>query len=294
MRIPLPRLYLPDDISAPERSLPLRAFLRAIRLTFYACIGMAVFLHVIALVALALGDSHTNAPPTSSVTKVRFGSIAARPRKVNDFSRYRQHAPVPATAPAAPTASPIPAAENTPSQHAHSYKQEDDTPKEKEKENTLPGISFLESALQAVVSPGKPLPDNTPTPTTRPPSLAEDYPHGDATENTEGNPLGNELASMELIIRDYDQLISEWVKRQQRFPEEARRKGLTGRGVIRVKLNRLGQTQGMRVIVSTGHDLLDETMRDMVEAADPFPPMPDAYSADFHYADIPISFGYAS
>ncbi|KAF1720352.1 energy transducer TonB [Pseudoxanthomonas wuyuanensis] len=78
---------------------------------------------------------------------------------------------------------------------------------------------------------------------------------------------------------EYANYLRAWVDRAERvgnlnYPDEARRKRLTGQLVISVAVRRDGSVEGSRIIRSSGIPLLDSTALRIVTLAEPFPPLP--------------------
>ena len=72
-----------------------------------------------------------------------------------------------------------------------------------------------------------------------------------------------------------------WVDRIERignlnYPDEARRRQLHGQLVLTVGLDRGGRVRSIDVIQSSGHRVLDDAARRIVELAAPFPPVPES------------------
>lgn len=70
-----------------------------------------------------------------------------------------------------------------------------------------------------------------------------------------------------------------WVQKVERignlnFPDEARRKRLSGRLILEVKLDDQGRVVAMRVRQSSGEPVLDAAAQDIVRLASPFAPFP--------------------
>ncbi|MGC8732169.1 MAG: TonB family protein, partial [Halothiobacillaceae bacterium] len=70
-----------------------------------------------------------------------------------------------------------------------------------------------------------------------------------------------------------------WVEKVERvgnlnFPDEARRKKLSGRLILEVSLDDQGRVQAMRVRQSSGEPVLDAAAQDIVRLASPFAPFP--------------------
>ena len=88
----------------------------------------------------------------------------------------------------------------------------------------------------------------------------------------------------------YEQVVVRALARQKRYPDRARRKGITGEGTLRLVLGPSGLVETASVVRSTGSDLLDEEMNEMVERAAPFPASPPDYPIDRLEFLVPIKF----
>lgn len=82
----------------------------------------------------------------------------------------------------------------------------------------------------------------------------------------------------------YANYLRAWVDRAERvgnlnYPDEARRKRLSGTLVISVAVRRDGTVEQVRIIQSSGIPLLDSTAQRIVRLADPFPPLPSTDEA---------------
>lgn len=79
----------------------------------------------------------------------------------------------------------------------------------------------------------------------------------------------------------YANYLRAWVDRAERvgnlnYPDEARRRRLSGQVVISVGVRRDGSVESVRVLRSSGVPLLDATAMRVVRLAEPFPPLPQA------------------
>jgi protein TonB len=77
----------------------------------------------------------------------------------------------------------------------------------------------------------------------------------------------------------YANYLRSWVDRAERvgnlnYPDEARRKRLSGQLVITVAVRRDGSVEQAHIIQSSGIPLLDSTALRIIELAAPFPPLP--------------------
>lgn len=105
-----------------------------------------------------------------------------------------------------------------------------------------------------------------------------------ATGATGGAPEGEARG----IQNGYLRIFTEWLAMHRRYPSSARRRGLQGDVLTRVKLTKEGAVQEATVQLSSGHPLLDESALRMVWDATPFPPPP--ISGDEVELVVPIRF----
>jgi len=86
----------------------------------------------------------------------------------------------------------------------------------------------------------------------------------------------------------YANYMSEWVKKVERvgnlnYPDDARRKGLSGKLIMDVTMNADGTVRSINILRSSGHKVIDEAATRIVNLAAPFPPFPSEILKD---ADI--------
>ncbi len=86
----------------------------------------------------------------------------------------------------------------------------------------------------------------------------------------------------------YANYMSEWVKKVERvgnlnYPDEARRAGLTGKLIMDVTMNADGTVRNISIMRASGHKVIDEAAKRIVNLAAPFPPFPEDIRKD---ADI--------
>lgn len=82
----------------------------------------------------------------------------------------------------------------------------------------------------------------------------------------------------------------EWLERHRDYPRAARLRRLTGEVVVRFRLAEGGRLRDVAILRSSGHDLLDRAVLDMLARAQPLPPWPEARDfADVEFR-VPIRF----
>ena len=89
----------------------------------------------------------------------------------------------------------------------------------------------------------------------------------------------------------YASYMEAWRRKVERignlnYPEEARRKGLYGNLILHVSVRADGSLEGIRVVRSSGQDVLDQAAVRIVELAAPFAPFPPDIAAETDLLDI--------
>ena len=89
-------------------------------------------------------------------------------------------------------------------------------------------------------------------------------------------PMADNVAPLDVAttIR-YEQLLVAWLEKHKKYPLRAKRLRIEGDGMLRILINREGQTQQVTLEQRTGNRLLDKAALEMAQRADPFPPMPE-------------------
>jgi len=72
----------------------------------------------------------------------------------------------------------------------------------------------------------------------------------------------------------YEQLLVAWLEKHKKYPSRAKRLRIEGEGMLRILIDRNGQTQQVSLQQRTGNRLLDKAVLEMAQRANPFPPMP--------------------
>ncbi|MFA5684372.1 MAG: energy transducer TonB [Lysobacteraceae bacterium] len=78
---------------------------------------------------------------------------------------------------------------------------------------------------------------------------------------------------------EYAAYLREWVARVERignlnYPDEARRRNLTGQLVMTVAVRRDGSVERIDIVQPSGYPLLDDAAQRTVRLAEPYPPLP--------------------
>jgi len=111
------------------------------------------------------------------------------------------------------------------------------------------------------------------------------------------SPAASEAVAAARASRDralYQQTLAGWIARHQSYPEIARRRGVTGSGLLRVRIARDGRILEQSIEQSTGSALLDRAAADMLDRASPLPSVPENLPAgDFEFL-LPVEYRLAA
>lgn len=88
----------------------------------------------------------------------------------------------------------------------------------------------------------------------------------------------------------YQDMVATILARAKRYPERAVRNQVTGKGVIRLKIDAAGDVVSAEVATSTQSSVLDEELLRMVDRAAPFPAFPPTMSQSQMALLVPVSF----
>lgn len=106
-----------------------------------------------------------------------------------------------------------------------------------------------------------------------------------------GVPLGNSFEEEQTVPRSYEAVLSLWLNRHKTYPYSARVLGMEGEGMVSLAVRNDGTVLNFSVSKSTGHELLDRALIDMVMASSPVPAFPKGYTnKTVMYFQVPIVF----
>ena len=77
---------------------------------------------------------------------------------------------------------------------------------------------------------------------------------------------------------------------EQQYPRLAAMRGWEGEVVLRISIARKGKLVAVRILRSSGHEVLDRNAESLVSALSPFPPPPDELSAPELEVTVPIHY----
>ncbi len=95
------------------------------------------------------------------------------------------------------------------------------------------------------------------------------------------------------VTAQYAGLLKGWLKRHMHYPRQAWLDGNQGTAIIRFSIDRSGAVLGARLEHSSGHQVLDEEVLQMVRRADPFPAIPADILGQELAIRVPVRFHIA-
>ncbi len=88
----------------------------------------------------------------------------------------------------------------------------------------------------------------------------------------------------------YQKLLVAWLEKHKYYPRRARRLRIEGEGWLRIRIDRAGRAQDIRLERTTGNRLLDRAALEIARRADPFPIMPEKDSRRELEFIVPVAF----
>jgi len=110
-------------------------------------------------------------------------------------------------------------------------------------------------------------------------------------ESATKSDSSSEKASIDKAGIEYEKALLTLLSKSKRYPERARRRGVSGDGAFRLELNRNGSVKHLKIVRSTGSDILDKELLALVNRASPLPPLPPSYQRTEFI--IPVRFAFS-
>lgn len=116
----------------------------------------------------------------------------------------------------------------------------------------------------------------------------------DGVEGEEGNPFGTRGGSgggraptedelKKKYLADHFLYIKKIIERNMTYPDRARRLGWTGRCIVDFIVLKNGQTKNIRILSSTGYNILDDNVLETIKRVEPFPKPPVAVRVEIAF-----------
>ncbi|MEX0448177.1 energy transducer TonB [Spiribacter sp. 221] len=110
--------------------------------------------------------------------------------------------------------------------------------------------------------------------------------------NSSASPIGSDQTaeSSARQIESYFGELRQWLAQHRQYPRRARMRRLEGTAVLEIELTADGQVRMSRITRSSGHQRLDDAVREMLVRAQPLPPPPDALDVTGRLVSVPVEF----
>ncbi len=89
---------------------------------------------------------------------------------------------------------------------------------------------------------------------------------------------------------NYESVLANWLERYRSYPSRALRRGITGEGLLYVKINQDGKVLEFKLEKSTNEPMLDEAIFAMLKKADPLPEIPAMFNLTQYEFAVPVDF----
>lgn len=132
-------------------------------------------------------------------------------------------------------------------------------------------------ASQAIAPP----PDVPPPP----PQAAVQPPPPPAAQVQKAEP-----AAERNMVATYEKNLSDLIKRHEKYPPRAKREGWQGTAIVGLSLSADGKVVDIKLLESSGREILDEAAVDMVRKALPLPRAPEGLRGKERLVRLPIAF----
>ena len=110
------------------------------------------------------------------------------------------------------------------------------------------------------------------------------------TAKATGGNGGKSASNGDALTSNYMGKVRSRIARKKRYPTAARRRGVTGTAVISFVIAKSGSISGLRLVRSSGSEILNEAALAMAKRAAPFPPIPESTGKSSLTITLPINF----
>jgi protein TonB len=112
------------------------------------------------------------------------------------------------------------------------------------------------------------------------------------TESSQNAGNANDTAGggMPGQLVDYMAVLQAWLEKHKEYPRGARLRHIEGTTLLYFVMDRDGRVIDFRIQKSSGHDLLDHEVEEMIQRAQPLPQMPDSMTQVRLELVVPVQF----
>ena len=151
-------------------------------------------------------------------------------------------------------------------------------PPEPQRAQAMPEAPVAREAEYAAVQPMRQATDAPPS------ELAP------APETTAQQVSETRVARAHPRTASYEQILLAHLERNKRYPRAARSQRQQGVVLVRFQMDRQGRILSSRLARSSGHDLLDEEVMELLQRAQPLPAPPHSISGTAIELTVPVEF----
>lgn len=114
----------------------------------------------------------------------------------------------------------------------------------------------------------------------------------DSTEKQNNSGSGDNTAGGGVSgdQRDYTATLLARLQQHREYPRRARARGQEGTVMLYFRIDRQGRVLDYQIRQSSGHHALDDEVENMIQRAQPLPPMPDSMAKDTLELVVPVQF----
>lgn len=109
-----------------------------------------------------------------------------------------------------------------------------------------------------------------------------------AASSASGSGGGASMSSAKFV--DYQTSVVQTLMRYREYPPLAQRRGIEGRNMVRLVIERDGTVSSIEMIEQSGHGLLDRATEDMIDRVKRFPPFPDDLKMPRMVLRVPVVY----
>jgi protein TonB len=97
-------------------------------------------------------------------------------------------------------------------------------------------------------------------------------------------------ASLSAGATNYTAVLQAWLQDHMRYPRRAKLRNMQGSATLWLSIDAEGHVLDFRIKESSGHDILDSEVEELVRRADPMPPVPEAMQDSSIEFVVPVQF----
>ena len=129
-----------------------------------------------------------------------------------------------------------------------------------------------------------------PSPTEEPAESAEPSTNASNAGTAAASGSAATTATMSAGVTNYAAVLQAWLQDHMRYPRRAKLHNMQGTATLWLSIDAEGHVLDFCIQQSSGHNLLDLEVEELVRRADPMPPVPEAMQASSIEFVVPVQF----